>query len=461
MGYSFYYLPENKDLVDTPLNGKTIGSKWLFKKKTNIDGHVHTYKARLVAKGYTQTLRIDYEETFSPIADIRAIRILIAIAAFYDYDIWQMNVKTAFLNGYLFEEVYMEQPKDVKFYLGRCFAMKDLGEAVYILGINIYRDKSWRLIGLCQSAYIKKILKRYHMENSKRRSIPMQDKLRLSKSQSASTPAELKRMKNVPYASTVGSIMYAVRCTRHDVAFAQNITSRFQQDDLHWTTVKNILKYLRNTKDMFLVYRVVVDWKSAKQSIFATSSVEAEYIVAYDAFKESVWVKNLFLGLYRKFKTRGFYDVTNFDENLLRSAHRILARASPRNAGIKCVLAIRMICRMSKIKVKEDREFARCMGVLLKEMEAAYKERDWEPQFIFSCRREITEDLRLAKEINALCARVIAIVDQREMFVNELDMLARRHVPDKMADFMKQVSGKDIPNLMKLQILGREFELRA
>nr|GFC00184.1 retrotransposon protein, putative, Ty1-copia subclass [Tanacetum cinerariifolium] len=64
-------------------------------------------------------------------------------------------------------------------------------------------------------------------------------------------------MQNVPYASAVGSIMYAVRCTRPDVAFAQNITSRFQQNpkDIHWTTVKNILKYLRNTKDMFLVYR--------------------------------------------------------------------------------------------------------------------------------------------------------------------------------------------------------------
>ncbi|GKC33453.1 retrotransposon protein, putative, ty1-copia subclass [Tanacetum coccineum] len=71
------------DLVDLPPNGKTVGSKWLF----DMDGAVHTYKARLVAKGYTQTLGIDYEETFSPVADIRAIRILIAIVAFYDYEI--------------------------------------------------------------------------------------------------------------------------------------------------------------------------------------------------------------------------------------------------------------------------------------------------------------------------------------------------------------------------------------
>ncbi|GJY99363.1 retrotransposon protein, putative, ty1-copia subclass [Tanacetum coccineum] len=75
------------DLVNLPPNGKTVGHKWLFKKKTNMDGAVHTYKARLVAKGFTQTLGIDYEETFSPVADIRAIRILIAIVAFYECEV--------------------------------------------------------------------------------------------------------------------------------------------------------------------------------------------------------------------------------------------------------------------------------------------------------------------------------------------------------------------------------------
>ncbi|GKF06483.1 retrotransposon protein, putative, ty1-copia subclass, partial [Tanacetum coccineum] len=99
------------DLVDLPPNGKIVGSEWLFKKKTYMDGAVHTYKACLVAKDFTQTSRIDYEETFYPVADIRAIRILIAITAFYDYEIWQIDVKTAFLNGYLSKEIYMKQPK--------------------------------------------------------------------------------------------------------------------------------------------------------------------------------------------------------------------------------------------------------------------------------------------------------------------------------------------------------------
>nr|GFD22267.1 retrotransposon protein, putative, Ty1-copia subclass [Tanacetum cinerariifolium] len=85
--------------------------------------------------------------------------------------------------------------------------MKDLGEAAYILGIKIYRDRSRRLIGLCQSAYIEKMLKRYCVKNSKSGSIPRQEKIKLSKSQGASTPAELKRMQNVSYASAVGSII--------------------------------------------------------------------------------------------------------------------------------------------------------------------------------------------------------------------------------------------------------------
>ncbi|GJU30667.1 zinc finger, CCHC-type containing protein [Tanacetum coccineum] len=75
------------ELVDLPPDGKIVGHKWLFKKKTDMDGGVHTYKARLVAKGFTQTPWIDYENSFSPVVDIRAIRILIAIAAFYDYEI--------------------------------------------------------------------------------------------------------------------------------------------------------------------------------------------------------------------------------------------------------------------------------------------------------------------------------------------------------------------------------------
>nr|GFA81559.1 retrotransposon protein, putative, Ty1-copia subclass [Tanacetum cinerariifolium] len=237
-----------------PPNAKVVKSKWIYKKKTDMDGKVHIYKNRLVAKGCTQTYGVDYKKTFSPIADIRDIRILIAIAAYYDYEIWKMDVKITFLNGFLEEEIYMEQPEgfidtnhprkvcklqksiygltqasrswhkrfdeeikkfgfhqnldepcvyqkvsrsniiflilyvddiilmgnhipslqEVKTYLGKCFSMKDLGEATCILGIKIYKDRSRRLIGFSQNANLDKILKRYRMDNSKRGFIPMQ-----------------------------------------------------------------------------------------------------------------------------------------------------------------------------------------------------------------------------------------------------------------------------------------------
>ncbi|GKB60587.1 hypothetical protein Tco_0916773 [Tanacetum coccineum] len=142
------------------------------------------------------------------------------------------------------------------------------------------------------------------MDNSKRGNIPMQERLDLNKTQGASTPEEVKRMQNVPYALVVGFIMYAVRCTRPEVAFAQNFTSRFQQNpgEDHWIAVKNILKYLRNTKYMLLVYGGNLE---AELSVtcycdagFETnrdyiksqtvSATEAEYIAASEAVMEAV-----------------------------------------------------------------------------------------------------------------------------------------------------------------------------
>jgi hypothetical protein len=108
--------------------------------------------------------------------------------------------------------------------------MKDLGEASYILGIKIYRDRSRKLIGLSQSTYIDKVLKRFSMEDSKRGFLPMSHGISLSRSQCPSTRDERERMNRIPYASAIGSIMYAMVSTRLDVSYALSVTSRYQSD---------------------------------------------------------------------------------------------------------------------------------------------------------------------------------------------------------------------------------------
>lgn len=166
------------------------------------------------------------------------------------------------------------------------------------------------------------------MENSKRGNLPMTPGTILSKSQCPNTDEEIKRMCNVPYASAIGSIMYAMLCTRPDVSYALSMTSRYQQNpgEGHWTAVKHILKYLKRTKDMFLIYGGVeeelivrchtdasfqtdrddsrsqsgyvftlnggaITWKSSKQKVVAQSTTESEYIAASEAAQEAAWMK--------------------------------------------------------------------------------------------------------------------------------------------------------------------------
>jgi hypothetical protein len=106
--YEIDALAKNKtwELVDLPPGHKAVKSKWVFKLKS--DG---CYRARLVAKGFTQIPGIDYDETFSPVARFESLRLLLALAALEDWEIHQMDIKSAFLNGVLDKEIYMEQPQ--------------------------------------------------------------------------------------------------------------------------------------------------------------------------------------------------------------------------------------------------------------------------------------------------------------------------------------------------------------
>ncbi|GKA40892.1 hypothetical protein Tco_0733485, partial [Tanacetum coccineum] len=139
------------------------------------------------------------------------------------------------------------------------------------------------------------------MENSKKGNLPLHHGIKISNDLCPKTDEELDKMSRVPYVSDIGSIMYAMTCTRPDVSFSLSMVSRHQQNpgEGHWTAVKNILKYLRNTKGRFLVYGgekelivTAVTWKSSKQDTVADSTCESEYIAACEASKEAIWMKN-------------------------------------------------------------------------------------------------------------------------------------------------------------------------
>ncbi|GJT25811.1 retrotransposon protein, putative, ty1-copia subclass [Tanacetum coccineum] len=160
--------------------------------------------------------------------------------------------------------------QEVKAMLCKCFSIKDLGEAAYILGIKIIRDRSKWLIALSQSDYLEKTLKKFRMENSKKGYTPIIEKPDYRKSQGAQTPSEVQHMRIVPYASAIGSIIYADRCTRPDVAFAQNL----------------------NTKDVVLMYgaklKAGLRVSCYADASFQTDKDEAEYIAAVEASMEAV-----------------------------------------------------------------------------------------------------------------------------------------------------------------------------
>ncbi|KAA0052191.1 gag/pol protein [Cucumis melo var. makuwa] len=317
------------ELVDLPEGVKPIGCKWIHKRKRDSARKVQTFKARLVAKVYTQREGVDYEETFSPIAMLKSIRILLSIFTFYDYEIWQMDVKTGFLNDNLEESIFMfdtaiksydfdqnvDEPCvykkinkgkvaflvlyvddilligndvgyliDVKAWLAVQFQMKDLEEAQYVLGIQIIRDCKIKTLALSQATYIDKMLVRYSMQNFKKDLLLFRHGVHLSKEQCPKKPQEVENMRRILYVSVVGSLIYVMLCTRPNICYAVGIVSRYQSNlglD-HWTVVKIILKYLKRMRDYMLVI---------KQGCIADSTMEAEYVAACEAAKEVVWLR--------------------------------------------------------------------------------------------------------------------------------------------------------------------------
>ena len=390
------------ELVEPPQNRKPVGSKWVFKAKTDADGHVERYKARLVAQGFSQKFGTDYDETFSPVARLESVRALIALSVQQGLKLHQVDVTTAFLNGELEEEVYMKQPEgfvvpgkehlvcklkksiyglkqsprcwntalhnqlkkmgfvqtatdpcvytysggevvylgvyvddiivaaqsdkklaEVKKELASRFDIKDLGKLHHFLGMKIVQDEATGSVWIGQPAYTESILKKFGMENAKISPTPVDPSNKLVKATEADEPFDQHI-----YQSAIGSLLYLSVATRPDISYAVSNVAKFSANPTtrHWNAVKRIMRYLKGTSDLGLVFKPqkncdcvgysdadwggdlddrkstsgyvfqigggAVSWRSKKQTSVALSTAEAEYVALAFTAQEALWLRH-------------------------------------------------------------------------------------------------------------------------------------------------------------------------
>ncbi|RVW49668.1 Retrovirus-related Pol polyprotein from transposon TNT 1-94 [Vitis vinifera] len=301
------------ELVNLPPGSKPIGCKWVFRRKYHTDGMIQTFKARLVAKGFKQREGIDYFDTYAPVARTTSIRILFVLTSIHNLFVHQMDVKTAFLNGDLNEEVYMEQPEgfvllgnenkvlclyvddmlilsddmkgiiETKRFLSSTFKMKDLGEVNTILGIKVKRNSEG--YALNQTHYIEKVVSKFSHLKIKDANTPFDSSIKLEKNDGRSV-AQLE------YASAIGSLMYAAQCTRADISFA---VSKLRYLDASW--ISSVGDNLSTTGWVFTLGGGAVSWGSKKQTCISHSTMEAEFIALAATGKEAEWLRDLMMDI--------------------------------------------------------------------------------------------------------------------------------------------------------------------
>ncbi|GJU45528.1 retrovirus-related pol polyprotein from transposon TNT 1-94 [Tanacetum coccineum] len=194
------------DLVSPPKNQSIIRTKWVYRNKLDENDIVSRNKARLVAKGYNQQEDIYYDETYAPVASLESIQILLAIACVNDFILYQMNVKSVFLNGFINEEVYVAQPPGLKQAPKAWSSNKKMEDGIFFN----------------QSKYIKEMLKKFGLEDSKPTKTPMLTEIKLTKDDEADTVDSTK------YRGMIGSLLYLTA----------------------WPNVKEFIKLLKKTEKL-------------------------------------------------------------------------------------------------------------------------------------------------------------------------------------------------------------------
>nr|GEX59191.1 retrovirus-related Pol polyprotein from transposon TNT 1-94 [Tanacetum cinerariifolium] len=344
---------ETWELVKLPKEKRVISCKWLFKVKDGISGvESNRYKARYVVRGFDQREGIDFNEVFSPVVRYTSIRVLLSIVALQDLDLEQLDVKTTFL-GHLEEEIYVEQPEGFKvpgkedqvcrlkkslyglkqsprqwykrfdfFMIGHGYDRCSYDECVYL---RKFPDESFLYLVL----YVDDMLI----------AAPNKDQIRELKDQ-LSNEFDMKDLRAAKKIlgmeiqrdrKMVGSLMYAMVCTRSDLAHAVSVVSRYMHNlgKMHWKAVKCIIRYLKWTSNIGLSFEKgraspngvvgyvdfdyagdldarkslssyifshcgsAISWYSSLQAITALSTTEAEYISSTEGVEEAIWLRGM------------------------------------------------------------------------------------------------------------------------------------------------------------------------
>ncbi|GKC86743.1 zinc finger, CCHC-type containing protein [Tanacetum coccineum] len=324
-------------LVDLPKNRKAIDLKWVYKVKRDPSRKTSKYKARVVVKGYVQKRGVDYDEVFAPVARIETVRVILALAGSNGWRVHHLDVKSAFLNGTLEEEVYVSQPEGYikkgeankvyklskalyglkqaprawnacldkylkslgdwelsqeysgfqEDYEGK-FEMSDLGLLSYYLGIEVNQQETG--ITLKQEAYARSILTKTRMIKCNPNKRPMEHKLKLTKD------GEGELINPTEYRSIVGGLRYLTALSEHFMLLLDWLVDSWRSHEKHLQAVKGHLDVndRKSTGGMaFYVNGNLVTWASQKQRVVALSSCEAEFIAATMAACQGIWLRRL------------------------------------------------------------------------------------------------------------------------------------------------------------------------
>eukprot|EP00253_Pinus_taeda_P006802 PITA_06802 len=260
------------EIVPRPEGKSMVGSRWTYKVKQVADGSVEKYKARFVARGFSEIEGIDYEETFAPVARYSSIQMILALLAQMGWHIHQMDVKNAFLNRIIEEEVYIEQPKGFEAFSSESHVCR-LKRELYGLkkaprSWYTWIDNYFTKLGFSKSEanpklyqivvegklliivlYAREILEKFNMHGCKLVDTPLLGGWRKEDATSG------EEVDTTVYRQLVGSLMYLVN-TRPDICYAVNQLSQamVKPNKLLWKAGKHVLHYLRGTSGYGLWY---------------------------------------------------------------------------------------------------------------------------------------------------------------------------------------------------------------